>query len=159
MAAGIRLPGVPSTSALVFLLFLSFVLAGPIAFLPRSHPCAGVFSRSAYQPLPRGTCHPLVLVPPVAAPTFLHVVTPSSRCGPGGYPLPVPVPLVSLVCSCSVPQFHVTAVLAFVLSSSSSPLLPFCRMAYVCFPITCFIFSAPASISVFQGVTTELSLP
>lgn len=57
------------------------------------------------------------------------------------------------VFSCSAPRFHVIAVLIFILSRSSSLLPPSRSVAYVCFPISCFIFSATASIVVLQAIT------
>lgn len=64
---------------------LSFSSLSPSSSLGPSHSALALTGASvsphglpASQPLPRGTYHPPFLFPPVSAPTFLHIVTPSS---------------------------------------------------------------------------------
>lgn len=161
MASGIRLPGVPGSSWLIFLLYLSVVLAWPVSFGPRFHRCFGVSSRSACQPLSLslslGTYSPHFFsssfhphLPPYCQSLIL---VRSLGLSPAGARAAPPLSFLffgsPISCHCSACFYIVPCQL------SSASIL---QRGLCVFPHTCFIFSAAASILVLQAITTELIL-
>lgn len=164
MAAGIGLSGVPSSYSLVFLMLLSLVFTCPVSFHPSSPRCFGVLTLCLLVSQ-EGTPTPpylflLQFPPPSSSILLLSLMRTLELSSAGVPPSAYQTFLVRLLYFMSLLRLflHCLVPALLCLPPSCSVVSFQTRTCGLCvLPIPCFIFSATASIVVFQIILTIYS--